>query len=182
MSLREPSDLEPEERGTHRLLAAIPPQALPLGFRDSVMRRVITGPSVGWEWVVALVLAFPSLAFLAFQVATRGGEFAAALNNVIIAATNHPQMLDHALFRRFDDVLEFSPPVAGQAEQAMNAKLGAFASRGIEWKAAAKAAQGLSYAEITRACEDAVKDSGLPPSTLVAGEALRYIHARRWTR
>jgi hypothetical protein len=88
MSLREPNDLEPAERGTHRLLAAIPPQALPLGFRDSVMRRVITGPSVGWEWAVALVLAFPSLAFLAFQVATRGGEFAAALNNVIIAATN----------------------------------------------------------------------------------------------
>ena len=88
MSLREPLDLEPEERATHRLLSAIPPQTLPLGFRDAVMRRVTGDPSVGWEWIVAAVLALPSLAFLAFQVATRGGEFAAALNNMLLAATS----------------------------------------------------------------------------------------------
>src|SRR5207244_4005118 len=73
MSLREPLDLEPQERATHRLLSAVPPQTLPLGFRDAVMRRVTGDPSVGWEWVVGAVLALPSLAFLAFHVATRVG-------------------------------------------------------------------------------------------------------------
>jgi hypothetical protein len=89
MSLREPLDLAAEERPVHRLLAAIPPQTLPLGFRDAVMRRVSVGStSVGWEWVVAAVLALPSLGFLAFQAATRGGEFLAAFNNLLVAATS----------------------------------------------------------------------------------------------
>jgi len=88
VSLREPFDLEPAERRTHRLLAAVPPQALPLGFRDAIMRTVASERGVGWEWIVAAVLALPSVAFLAFQVATRGSEFAAALNNVVVAATN----------------------------------------------------------------------------------------------
>jgi hypothetical protein len=89
MSLREPGDLAPEERSVHRLLAAVPPQALPIGFRDAVMRRVATGPaSVGWEWAVAAILALPSLAFLAFEMLTRGGEFAAALNNMLVAAAS----------------------------------------------------------------------------------------------
>jgi SpoVK/Ycf46/Vps4 family AAA+-type ATPase len=30
--------------------------------------------------------------------------------SLIIAATNHPQSLDYALFRRFDDLLEFELP------------------------------------------------------------------------
>jgi len=102
--------------------------------------------------------------------------------SVIIAATNHPQMLDHALFRRFDDVLEFSPPVAGQAEQAMKAKLGVFASRGVDWKAAAKAAQGLSYGEITRACEDAVKEAILNDTTTISTETLVHALTERRTQ
>lgn len=32
--------------------------------------------------------------------------------SIIVAATNHPKILDEALFRRFDDVLEFTLPSA----------------------------------------------------------------------
>ena len=89
MSRQLPDDIETIELPVHRLLAAVPPQPVPLGFRDAVMRRVSVGStSVGWEWVVAAVLALPSLGFLAFQAATRGGEFAAALNNLLVAATS----------------------------------------------------------------------------------------------
>lgn len=31
-------------------------------------------------------------------------------NSLIIAATNHPEILDYALFRRFDDVIEYHLP------------------------------------------------------------------------
>jgi hypothetical protein len=85
--LRGPSDLEPEERDLQYLLAAVPPQALPVGFRDAVMRRVVDS-HVGWEWLVAAVLALPSLAFLARQLAESGQDFAAALINVMTAASS----------------------------------------------------------------------------------------------
>jgi hypothetical protein len=84
--LHGPSDLEPEERDLQYALSAIPPQALPVGFRDAVMRRVIER-RVGWEWLVAALLALPSLAYLARQIAESGEDFAAALTNIITAAS-----------------------------------------------------------------------------------------------
>lgn len=86
MSRFAPEDLEPAERRTHELLASVPPRALPLGFRDAVMRQVASRRTA-WEWIVAAALALPSLGFLAQQFATHGDEFAAALNNVTAAAS-----------------------------------------------------------------------------------------------
>ena len=68
------------------MLSAIPPQAPPFGFRDAVMRRVVER-RVGWEWLVAALLALPSLAYLARQLAESGEDFAAALTNVVTAAS-----------------------------------------------------------------------------------------------
>ena len=84
---RDPSDLEPGERATHVLLAAVPPLALPLGFRDEVMRQISARGSA-WEWIVAGVLGIPAVAFLVFQIADRGEEFATALTNVVAAASS----------------------------------------------------------------------------------------------
>jgi hypothetical protein len=82
-----PVDLEPEERDLHHVLAAIPPVALPVGFRDTVMRRVAER-RVGWEWLVAALLALPSLAFLARQITESGEDFAAAFVGVLTAASS----------------------------------------------------------------------------------------------
>jgi len=79
-------DLQPEERDVHHVLSAIPPQALPVGFRDAVMRHVVER-RVGWEWLVAALLALPSLAFLARQIAESGHDFTAAFTNVLAAAS-----------------------------------------------------------------------------------------------
>ncbi len=87
--MKEPhglSDLVPEERDLHYVLSGVPPVAPPVGFRDAVMRRVVER-HVGWEWLVAAVLALPSLAFLARQLAESGQDFAAALINVITASS-----------------------------------------------------------------------------------------------
>ena len=86
MSGFEPADLDPAERRTHLLLAAVPPRALPLGFRDEVMRRVGPRGAAAWEWIAAAVLALPALAYLAVELATQGEEVSSALNNVIVAA------------------------------------------------------------------------------------------------
>lgn len=79
-------DLEPEERTVHSVLSAVPPTAPPLGFRDAVMRRV-SHRQVGWEWLVSALLVLPSLAFLARQMTESGADFAAAVTNVLAAAS-----------------------------------------------------------------------------------------------
>lgn len=81
------TDLDPDERDVHLVLSAVPPQAPPVGFRDAVMRRVVER-RVGWEWLVAALLALPSLAFLARQIVESGEEFAAAVVNVLGAANS----------------------------------------------------------------------------------------------
>ncbi|MGE4345617.1 MAG: AAA family ATPase [Geoalkalibacter sp.] len=82
-----------------------------------------------------------------------------ASDSLILAATNHPEILDHALFRRFDDVIEFELPPKELIEQTLINKLGYFKKKDIDWKKLEKQAEGLSYADITRACEDAIKDA-----------------------
>lgn len=79
-------------------------------------------------------------------------------DSIILAATNHPEILDYALFRRFDDVVEYELPNQTSIIKALKLKLAAFKKTQINWQHLAKAAQGLSYADITRACEDAIKD------------------------
>lgn len=79
-------------------------------------------------------------------------------DSLIIAATNHIALLDRALFRRFDDIIRFELPDAVHAKQVMKARLAVFRPGKINWTAVGKLTRGLSYADITRACEDAVKD------------------------
>lgn len=79
--------------------------------------------------------------------------------SVIVAATNHPELLDPALFRRFDDVITNSAPSAELARETFRNRLAGLASPDLEWDAAVAAAEELSYAEIIKACEDAAKEA-----------------------
>src|SRR6185437_11352136 len=44
-------------------------------------------------------------------------------DSLIIAATNHPSILDRALFRRFDDIVQYGLPTIGEIQAALRAKL-----------------------------------------------------------
>jgi len=79
-------------------------------------------------------------------------------DSLIIAATNHIALLDRALFRRFDDIIKFELPNAERITLVLKSRLSGFNPQKINWAVAAKIATGLSYADITRACEDAIKD------------------------
>ena len=79
-------------------------------------------------------------------------------DSLILAATNHPGILDYALYPRFDDVISFELPDLERIADTLKAKLAAFRMGRIDWPVLAREAEGLSYAEITRACEGAVKD------------------------
>ncbi len=79
-------------------------------------------------------------------------------HSLIIAATNHPDILDHALFRRFDDVLHYELPDAAQIAALLKARLASSAAKEVPWKRLAEAAAGLSHAEVTRAAEEVLKE------------------------
>lgn len=80
-------------------------------------------------------------------------------DSLIMAATNHPEMLDYALFRRFDDVIEYGLPEQSLITRTLKNKLIPFKKSRVHWQRLADAAIGLSYADITRACEEAIKDA-----------------------
>lgn len=78
-------------------------------------------------------------------------------HSLILAATNHPYILDSALFRRFDDVLSYALPGAKQIEKLLRGRLEKASGRGILWSELASESVGLSYAEIARAVEEVLK-------------------------
>jgi len=80
-------------------------------------------------------------------------------HSLIVAATNHAGILDHALFRRFDDVLHYELPGETQIAALLRARLVRFVAKGVSWKRLAEFAAGLSYAEVTRAAEEVLKEA-----------------------
>lgn len=80
-------------------------------------------------------------------------------DSLIVAATNHSQLLDYALFRRFDDVIGLMLPDHDQIRTLLQTKLAGFEQRDINWERLVEVASSLSCDDIVKACEDAVKDA-----------------------
>ncbi len=78
-------------------------------------------------------------------------------DSVIICSTNHPSLLDRALLRRYDQVLEFDAPTSAQIKQLVSANLAPMKITRPAWQKIIQAAEGLSQSEISRAADDAVK-------------------------
>jgi SpoVK/Ycf46/Vps4 family AAA+-type ATPase len=78
-------------------------------------------------------------------------------DSIVIAATNLVEMLDPALFRRFDDVIVYKLPTATMARELIQNRLSAFDISKVVWKNVTGSAKGLSHADISRACDEAAK-------------------------
>ena len=93
-------------------------------------------------------------------------------DSLIVAATNLHDVLDAALFRRFDDIIEYGLPSSGMICDVVRNRLSMFDLDGIGWTQIEMSATGLSHAEIVRACEDAAKVSVLDNALTVNTEQL----------
>ncbi|WP_290524260.1 ATP-binding protein [Alcanivorax sp.] len=78
-------------------------------------------------------------------------------HSLIIGATNHPDILDNALFRRFDDLLHYELPDEAHIASVLKSRLSRLAVKNTSWKRLADKALGLSYAELTRAADEVLK-------------------------
>lgn len=93
-------------------------------------------------------------------------------NSLIVAATNHPEILDYALFRRFDDVIEYHLPTSDQAIDLIRSRLGNFLPKPFPLKSVIAKVDGLSYAELRRAVDEAIKEALMHDESRVKAEAL----------
>ena len=100
-------------------------------------------------------------------------------DSIILAATNHPKILDYALFRRFDDVVEFILPDQALIIELLKNKLSVFKTLRINWNKLSGESLGLSYSEICKACEDAVKDAIICDQEKLATEDISKLLAER---
>ena len=100
--------------------------------------------------------------------------------SLVVAATNHPELLDRALLRRFDDVIEYNLLDAKLAEEILRRKLAMFQTADIDWPRILSETGGLSQAELVRASEGAAKKAVLGGSTRITSEALiAAVHERK---
>lgn len=93
-------------------------------------------------------------------------------DSLIIAATNFIGSLDRALFRRFDDMVEFGLPGREEAWKTINGLLSGVKTERLRKGEISQAAKGLSYAEITRACEETMKEMIITHSHQISNEML----------
>lgn len=93
-------------------------------------------------------------------------------DSLIVCATNNPGLLDQALFRRFDDVLRYELPDADSAKALIRNRLANFIAGKFSFAKICKVTVGMSHADITHACDDAIKTAILSDKTSVSAEML----------
>jgi SpoVK/Ycf46/Vps4 family AAA+-type ATPase len=104
-------------------------------------------------------------AFLQFMDADRSAS-------LLIAATNHAELLDRAIFRRFDVVLSFELPTEDALAQLLNLRLPKHRVSEHLFRSLAARAKGLSFADAARACDDAIRTMVLSGETRLREETL----------
>lgn len=100
-------------------------------------------------------------------------------HSLVVAATNHPGILDPALFRRFDDILHYDLPDKSQIVKLLKTRLAGMAVRGVRWGNLADLAMGLSYAEVTRTTNEILKDMLIHERARVHTEDIRMMLTER---
>lgn len=99
-------------------------------------------------------------------------------DSIIIAATNNLELLDQALFRRFDDVIHYQLPTEAEKKQLLKNRLnGNLSNKDINL--VLPELDSLSHAEINQACLDAIKESIIEDSQITPESLIKTIQERK---
>ena len=81
--------------------------------------------------------------------------------SLLVAATNHVELLDRAVFRRFDVIIPFDKPGGDELGEMLRLRLEPRGLSATQADSLAERAAGWSYADVARACDDAVRTMAL---------------------
>jgi len=105
-------------------------------------------------------------------------------SSLILAATNHEKLLDPALWRRFDDVIEFRNPTVHQIRRLLRLRLGSFPHRGVKVDEIAGLLKGLPHAAVEAAVFEAARRRVLGGRSQISTSDMRgaanWVAKRRW--
>jgi SpoVK/Ycf46/Vps4 family AAA+-type ATPase len=93
-------------------------------------------------------------------------------HSLVVAASNHPEALDSALFRRFDDIIEYAMPTKEELTLVFRQRLANEDLKAVVWPRILKAAGKLSFAEAVRCADDAVKEKLIEQQSQITTELL----------
>lgn len=99
-------------------------------------------------------------------------------DSLIITATNNLELLDQALFRRFDDVIHYKLPSDKEKIQLLKNRLNGNLNNG-EIKALLPELDSLSHAEINQVCLDVIKASIIYEIPLDFNLVIKTINERK---
>ena len=102
-------------------------------------------------------------------------------DSLVLAATNHVEILDEALARRFDEVIEYTLPDRAAARAIIERRLGKFKLAARSWTAVEPFLDNLSQGELVRAAGAVVKDAILAGDAKVSADALKQALENRQT-
>lgn len=107
-------------------------------------------------------------------------EEPSSVDSLIVAATNHSVLLDRALRRRFDEILDFKLPSDDEIRAIIKLHIRPMKYPNIKWSSVLQESRELSQAEIARAVEEAVKDAILSETdTIKTPHILSRLRERR---
>lgn len=91
----------------------------------------------------------------------------------VIAATNHEDVLDYAIWRRFDDLLFFPSPTPEGLLKLLTIRLAGFKSKDFEPTDVAQWCEGMSFADASRVVTEAIKTMVLGRRPEITAQMLR---------
>jgi ATPase family associated with various cellular activities (AAA) len=104
--------------------------------------------------------------------------------SILIAATNHPGLLDPALWRRFDEVLTFAMPSVHELRQVLRLRLRSVPHSGVSIERYASALKGFPHAAAEKLAIDARRGAVIDGRSAVTqadlDEALAHVTTRPW--
>lgn len=86
--------------------------------------------------------------------------------SIVIAATNYEQSLDYAIWRRFDDTVEFKLPSFDEQQVLFSVKLNLFRGPVLQYKKFQALTKDFSYADVENVCKRIIRSCVLRGSRI----------------